>query len=265
MELLFNPEMAQQLARMTGYKSLTSDEYEAERVRWDNESSGALPGPDCPICRNRGYHTEMRDGYIVSAECECMKRRRSERNIKSSGLSDMVARYTFDAYQTPEPWHQTAKAIAKDYAESPAGWFVAAGNVGTGKTHLCTAICGQLMEAGKEVRYMLWRDDGAKLKSLVTDEAAYNAAIRPYKSAEVLYIDDFWKGAKVTDGDINLAFELLNYRYNDSKKITIISTEKTVEQMMEIDEAIGSRIYERSKGNFLRFANKQNWRLKNGD
>ena len=75
----------------------------------------------------------------------------------------------------------------------------------------------------------------------------------------MLYIDDFFKGS-VSDADINLAFELLNDRYN-SKRMTILSSERSVEDILELDEAIGSRIYERSKGFYARLPAK-NWRLR---
>ena len=37
----------------------------------------------------------------------------------------------------------------------PKGWFVTTGRSGAGKTHLCTAICGELLHRGLPVRYML--------------------------------------------------------------------------------------------------------------
>ena len=73
--------------------------------------------------------------------------------------------------------------------------------------------------------------------------------MRDLKTAPVLYIDDLFKGAeRPTQGDLNIAFELLNYRYNDERLYTIISTEKLLDELIAIDEAIGSRIAERSKG-----------------
>lgn len=241
---------------------MTSEEYEQERVRWANSRPGTLIGYDCPRCMNRGYHAELRDGRAVDVPCQCMAIRRSQVHIRKSGLTDLMKRYTFDAYQTVESWQKAAKARAQQYAADASGWFVAAGSVGSGKTHLCTAICGELLRSGKEVRYMLWRDDGAKMKAVVNDKEEYSKLILPFKRADVLYIDDFWKGKEVTSGDINLAFELLNSRYNNTDKLTVISSEKMVEQIMDIDEAIGSRIYERSKGYYLRLTEKKNWRLK---
>ena len=85
------------------------------------------------------------------------------------------------------------------------------------------------------------------------------------KNAPVLYIDDLFKGAeRPTQGDLNLAFELLNYRYNDERFCTIISTEKLIGELIEIDEAIGSRIAERSKGHMVNLNRdpSRNWRTK---
>ena len=67
------------------------------------------------------------------------------------------------------------------------------------------------------------------------------------KNADVLYIDDFLKG-KVRDADFNLAFELLNYRYTQPSKRTIISTELDLPALRKIDEALARRIIERSEG-----------------
>lgn len=72
------------------------------------------------------------------------------------------------------------------------------------------------------------------------------------------------QGTKPTAADINIAFELLNCRYNNSKLLTIISSEKTVNEIIKIDEAVGSRIKEKSK-NFAININKdiqKNYRLK---
>ena len=108
---------------------------------------------------------------------------------------------------------------------------------------------------------MLWRSVAPRLKSLVNSREEYEQLMREYRDTEVLYIDDFFKGT-VTDPDKNLAFELLNDRYNSRKTMTIISSEKTIEEILGIDEAIGSRMYERSKGYYVKTA-ADNWRLRN--
>ena len=75
-----------------------------------------------------------------------------------------------------------------------------------------------------------------------------------------MYIDDLFKGS-VTSADINLAYEIINARYGVKELRTIISTERSMQNIIGIDEALGSRIYQRSK-NFIIQTPKQNWRLK---
>lgn len=235
------------------------EKVEQSKVEAYNAQIGSMTGCDCPICKNKGYVGVIRDGIMVVSECACMARRRSLRRLEQSGLQTVMEDYTFDRYETPKAWQKNAKAKAMDFAQHGNGWFVIVGNSGTGKTHLCTAICGSLLEQNKSVLYMLWRDEAPKLKANVNDRAIYDKMMGEYKATDVLYIDDFWKGS-VTDADINLAFELLNSRYN-SRKITILSGEKDIEQMLEIDEAVGSRIYERSKG-YLVKTPAENYRLR---
>ena len=197
-------------------------------------------------------------------ECECMNKRRNLRLLEVSGLADLVKRYTFDAWETNEPWKRKLLQIAWAYAECPSGWFYLAGRPGTGKTHICTAICGKLMlKLGYTARYVLWRDFSVEAKSLVNDAEAYKALVEPLKRARVLYLDDFFKsGSRPTAGDINLAFEIINARYNDLSKITIISSELIAEKLCQIDEALGSRIVERAGENYFNLTKYPNHRLK---
>lgn len=213
---------------------------------------------ECPVCENRGYVPfKNEDGAWIARECKCMPERRAIRRLKRSGLYDAVKRYTFGAYETPDSKRENIKRLAEQFAAADTGWFFIAGQSGSGKSHICTAICAELMKRNN-LQYILWRDTTAKLKAAVTDAEEYEAGISPLKKVPVLYIDDFLKG-KVTDADLNLAFEILNARYNDSRKRTIISTERSIYEIMALDEALGGRIYERSKG-FCIEAPNENWR-----
>ena len=241
-------------------------ELARRRAELANMEPGNLTGYNCPNCLNRGFFHRVDDlGRRSVEDCACMIRRRNECRIRASGLGEMLERYTFPAWITNAKWRENAKAAAMRYAEKPSGWFVAAGASGTGKSHLCTAICGQLMERGMDTRYMLWRDVSVQAKAVVNDDEAYSRIVEPLKRVPVLYIDDLFKtgkGQAPTTGDVNLAFEILNARYNDSRKVTVISTELPMEKLLDIDEAVGGRIYERSKGNYLDFRGRENWRLR---
>ena len=240
-----------------------------------NRQPGQLTGYDCPECLNRGMISEVWDGAIVERTCRCMDIRRSIRRARTSGLGDLLADCTFDAYVASEPWQQRLKASAQQYVRDYIGsWFYIGGQVGAGKTHLCTAIVGELLRTGRTARYMLWRDEIVRIKACVNDDAAYSRMVDPLKAVDVLYIDDLFKSGKDANGrarppspaDISAAFELLNCRYNNKRQATVISSEFTMDELLSFDEGVGSRIYQRSKEycHIIGRAPAKNYRLTNG-
>lgn len=231
-----------------------------------NRERGHLTGYDCPDCLNRGYFVRLKDGNRVNVECRCMETRRGLKRLRESGLENLMSRYTLDTWQEAEEWHSKALQMVRGYIDTPSGWMVACGSVGAGKSHLCTAAAVELLKQGRSTRYAVWPDFAAKVKGVANFAEDYEAMIAPMKRAEVVYIDDFLKtgkGVEPTPADIRLAFEIINARYNDDGKITIISTELTLGRITELDEALGSRIYERAKqGCYLPLKGKKNWRTK---
>lgn len=269
-------EAIQEMLRSRGISnrqfSDTPAEYARKRVEWANKVPGNLKGYNCKQCLNRGYIMRAEeDGTTTAIKCKCVDIRTSLKILERSGLEKLVRRSTFDMYQTPKEWQRTAKTLAQRYAKDPDGkWFLAAGNAGSGKTHLCVAICREMMLRGMETRYVLWREIVARLRALTFRDAEYQSIMDEMKGVRVLYIDDFLKAGidqktgepKITPEDINIAFEILNARYNDQSIVTVISSERSLEDMIEIDQALGSRIYERSKGFILKLDGKEkNWRM----
>lgn len=208
-----------------------------------------VDGYDCSRCKNKGYIARLDENdYEVHSECKCMKIRATLRRAKRSGLGDIITEYTFDKYAAQDEWQKVIKNTAQAFCkDDEAKWFYIGGQVGSGKTHICTAIAAHYIKAGQEVRYMLWSEESKKLKAFVNDPD-YSGLIGVYKTADVLYIDDFLKvknGENPTAADINLAFEIINHRLLENK-ITIISSEKTVDELMDYDEATMSRIYQKT-------------------
>ena len=238
------------------------DEQTKLKAELLNSTIGALDKQDgysCALCKNKGIiaYPEISElGYstVVFRECVCMKPRRSLRRLKKSGLKSLIKDYTFARFNVHKPWQGLMLNAARSYAEKPEGWFFVGGQSGSGKTHICTAICRELLLSGRAVIYMLWRDTVAQLKAAVTDEKRYAELINEYKTVDVLYIDDLFKSgrskeaaAQPTSADINVAFEILNYRYNNPALLTVISSEYSIGDIISIDEAVGGRIYERTK------------------
>ena len=223
--------------------------YERRQVERWNQKQGTLKGIDCPKCKNRGYifrYDAERD-VIFQDECSCMELRRSEQRMKASGISESMERCTFDGYKAVEPWQIKAKGIVMSWSKKPSGWLWVGGQVASGKTHLCTAALRELAKTFP-VSYMMWRDDSARIKAQINDLEGIEQLDR-FKKSKVLYIDDLFKGGAPSEADLRLAFEIVNYRYNRTELIAIISSEWFLSELVELDEAIGSRINERSRGN----------------
>lgn len=255
-------------------------EQVAKQVEEFNASSGDLnqkDGYDCPLCKNRGMFEELEPDEITTkiVFCECQRKRmekaKADRMLQESGLAQMIEDCTFQKFEMKEQWQKVFVEKACEYVRGEgAPWFFAGGQPGAGKTHICTAICRSFLKKGIPVRYMLWADESRKLKSIVTYAEQYKAEIEPLKSVDVLYIDDLFKvqrdgsGKYVpTAGDINLAFEIINARYMRKDLKTIISCEWMISDLIAMDEALGSRISERSKGSAIQIKRdaKKNYRL----
>ena len=253
---------------------MSPKEKAEDSARVCNELEGKLTGYDCAKCKNKGYiyRVEERvDSYgkpyyaEIACKCECMRVRDELRRIHNSGLSKLLKRYTFKAYEATEDWQQYALKEACAFAKEPDGWFYYGGQPGCGKTHICTAIVGYLLKQGRAAKYMLWQDDITKIKQAVNDGELYDAIINSYKTADILYIDDFFKtrrGDFVSTADVNATFKIINYRYNEELP-TIISSELSLQQIVEIDEALGSRIAEMANHKiFIERDPKKNYRFR---
>lgn len=225
----------------------------------------------CNLCNGKEITYQFtEDGEMVAVPCKCKKRMESLRRMKRSGLESVIRTLTFDSYQADEPWQAEIVAIAKEYAKTCNGWLFVSGQVGSGKTHICTAVCREVLLQDREVRYISWRDEVQGLKRIV-NSTDYDDAISPLKTVELLYIDDIFKGGesdgrggtRPTAADVNIAFDILDYRYKN-KLPTVISGERTISDLMVIDEGVASRIYQMSKGfNVqIRQGTEKNYRMK---
>lgn len=236
---------------------LTAEEYDERRCEWANSNVGNLnekDGYNCDVCKNKGliYFLKMNEfskqREMTVRNCECMRIRSTLQRAKASGLNNILSDYTFDKYETAEGWQKDIKTNAVNFCtDEAAKWFYIGGQTGAGKSHICTAIAGYYIKQGKDCKYMLWRDDAVKLKQLVNSYKDYQPMIDEFKNATVLYIDDLFKsqcGEPPTKADINLAFELLNNRLMDKSKITIISSEFSILEALQFDEATIGRVYQ---------------------
>lgn len=244
------------------------------QILMHNNRQGELIGYDCPKCKNRGNFAIKQEGYFALTTCDCMSLRRTIRLMERSGLGNLLKLYSFDKFECKEEWQKHIYEKARAFVNDDKNWFYIGGNSGSGKSHLCTAIVRELLNKDYQTKYMLWLDESVALKQAITDAERYAKLMDEIKNAQVLYIDDFLKTGKneePTQADIKLAMEILNYRYNKARSdrsrrwITIISSERSIGEILEYDEATGSRITEMTKPDYYLFIAKdqsKNYRLK---
>lgn len=259
------------VAGINSEQTWSEEERDEKMTEYANKEVGHLDASDgynCDKCKNKGYIIKYTNGAATALPCKCQRIRNILTAAKRSGLGDVLKDCTFDKFIVSEEWQKPIKEKAQSFCkDSEARCFFIGGQSGAGKTHLCTAITGHFIKSGRDTRYMVWVEDAKRLKSLITDSDEYQKRISVFKSVDVLYIDDFFKarsGEQPTPADINLAFEILNHRFMNDGKITIISSEKTLDELCDYDEATMSRIYQAS-GQYITIISKdrkKNYRLK---
>ena len=216
---------------------------------------------ECVICKDTEF-VFINNNTVK--ECTCRDMKMCQRLIKKSGIADAFkdkrinnfisegkGSAVFQAKHNAVDYIQNFESIRKTRNNSIA--FL--GNPGSGKTHLCMAIANKLLSDGVGVLYMPYREVIPELKRRSIDDEFYSREISKYMNATVLYIDDLFKG-KITEADINIMFEIINYRYLKLAPI-MVSSELITEDLINKDEAIGSRIIEMTKGHLVEITGRQ--------
>lgn len=209
----------------------------------------------CQECKDTGWITFGKDGYEVMKRCSCYMVKRAEELMEKSGLPVELCKKGFRDFDTRgnlllEKAKNKAVGYVQDFMKIRHGRYnsiMFCGQPGSGKTHLGTAICSSLARKGIPVIYMPYRNAMTRIKQNITSETEYSRETMRYMKASVLYIDDMLKG-KITETDVNVMYEIINYRYMNNLPL-VISTEKDLEGLLVFDEATGSRVIEMCRDN----------------
>lgn len=235
----------------------------------------------CNKCDDRRFVVTGRDehGYELYSDCECKLADIQKNAFTSSKITFEFKQKNFDRFNLADlsPQIRTAYQFARTYSnqfekikDERNNGICILGNAGSGKTHLLMAICNRLMNERytyngqlktPSVLYFPWVEGFNEMKD---DLSQLELKINKMQQVDVLYIDDMWKGRKEpTSFQIEQAFAVINYRYMERKPI-LISSERDIDAMCDIDEALGSRINEMCK-NFrvvLKGGRELNYRLR---
>lgn len=224
-------------------------------------ASSELQAEKCSLCHDTGY-IQVTTGSLYTAvkECDCMKARKAEALMQKSGLAHLLKELTFDAFEVTNDIQREMKDTALRYVETlstmPADapkkpWFYIGGNPGCGKTHICTAMCGELLKRNIGIVYMKWAEESRWLRAH-TMETDYDGRYERYIDADVLYVDDFFKqpyhGTPIIgDAEQNLSFRVLDARYSMNRPTIISSEWDLLEHILPTEQGTYSRVYQVSK------------------
>lgn len=219
----------------------------------------------CNLCKDTGciiIHNEKAADTIKP--CRCKEEGKIKRLWINSGIRTEDIEKTFSNFEIWNESSQNIKNVATNYylnfekiKESRKNSILLCGNPGSGKTHIALALANSFMrKKGYKVIYMPYRDAITEIKQNVLDKEQYKKIIGRYQTCEILLIDDLYKGKK-TEADLNIMFEIINYRYLN-RLPCITSTELTIDEILDYDEAIGSRIYEVSRDYLVEIKGREN-------
>ena len=228
-----------------------------------NRERGTLPGDHCDKCQDKGrilkpsYEKLYNDFVPTAFDCDCMAARLAKQRLLSSGVGPMLMKCTLDNFDTSKgSWQgQMQSEAARFVTVAHQGhWFYIGGDAGSGKSHLCAGIMQELLALNMACTWMDWVDDSTR--AINGWKSDYDSALEPWRKAPVLVIDDFLKPIKTSRTNtpapeaLRLAYSIINYRYNNPGLVTIISSEHTLGNLMDFDQAMASRIEHRC-GNFV--------------
>ncbi|WP_084788110.1 ATP-binding protein [Anaerobacillus alkalidiazotrophicus] len=227
---------------------------------------------NCVRCEDRGLILEKNsDGYEVGIPCYCNKKRKVERLMASSEITDKFLKLGFGNFETegrPQVI-EIAKTTAIDYVDAfddikraRVNSLTIVGTPGSGKTHLQMAVANNLIKMGIPVLYFPFVEGFNDLKR---NFDLLDKKIEKMKQIDVLFIDDLFKGRDTaTQFQMEQIYAVVNYRYLNHLPI-LLSSEKTIDEICYIDEALGSRIFEMSQDYLVQIKGDRmslNYRLK---
>lgn len=205
-------------------------------------------GPSgCPACADALQRQQ--DEERIAAE---RVKNAADRLANKLGAALIPTRFrdrSFEGYKATEPKQIKALTICREYAENFGEHFDAGrcllllGNVGTGKTHLATAIANHVML--NSAATAVYRTVGGILqhiKGSYDRESGYSEAdaFAAYTKPSLLIIDEVG-ATKPTEFELASLFNIINGRYEEQLPTIVISNLPAG----ELSGALGERCVDR--------------------
>lgn len=202
-------------------------------------------GGHCMTCtEDENKAKEDREERVKHLE----RRRKTEQTLQRALIPKRFTSKSLENFTAETESQKKAKSICEWYVSSfddrlKAGTsLLFCGNVGTGKTHLSTAIANSVIESGHSALFSTLGDIIAQVKSTYSKDNSQTErdVVRSFVFPDLLIIDE----VGVQDGsetDKKIVFEIINKRYEDVKP-TIVLTNLSPSMLKE---GLGERILDR--------------------
>ncbi|WP_273536819.1 ATP-binding protein [Pseudomonas sp.] len=234
------------------------------------EAKFGIVAKELAVCEEHGEYAAIiskhREGPSGCPACaDAMQRVKDEERIAAErvkiaadrlagrlGAALIPARFrdrSFDSFIADLPKQKKALATCKGYAENFAEHFAAGrcllllGNVGTGKTHLATAIANHIIRTTSGTA--VYRTVGGILqhiKGSFSRDSDYSEAeaFAAYTKPSLLIIDEVG-ATKPTEFELATLFAIINGRYEEKLPTVVISNLSAA----ELPDALGERCVDR--------------------
>jgi DNA replication protein DnaC len=128
------------------------------------------------------------------------------------------------------------------WLSNPTEGLLLIGEVGSGKTHLASAIVRAMLETGKQAEFRCASELYLDIRESYGNNGTSERQIMlRYCSASMLVLDDIGAGS-LSDHERRILFEVLNRRGNECRP-TVVTTNLSLDQIRGlIDERISSRL-----------------------
>ena len=193
-------------------------------------------------------------GFVGTKMCKCLKELLITKNIKSSGIGNLIEKQSFDnfdlewyrsddqTYARMKGNYATAKSFAQNFAKHSDNLLLI-GTTGTGKTHISTSIAREVIHQGYDVLY----DSIQNILTVFENDRFHSSYGQrepegdKFLECDLLIIDDL--GTEfVNQFSIATLYNIINTRGNKGLS-TIISTNLSAADLRaKYDDRIVSRI-----------------------
>lgn len=238
---------------------------------------------DCKLCNGSGWVTQTDEegnpiknavGMEMQKPCKCGKINLWFKKLNDKHLYQRFIKSKFQTFNDSNDELKKAKSIAINYTKDYKNKnLLITGKSGTGKTHLAYAILNEILknEYTKDdfiLPKIIFYND---LIKQIERAKNFNSKIdieditKDLQKPSILLIDDFFK-IKINDDILSVLFEVINSRTYEENKSTIITTEKNIMDLYEVDNALISRLMEKAKygqnqNYIINLQNSDNYRI----